>query len=108
MNTYRRILPNRSGVDKHCFARQTPPRMPDINELSIEQIEKVLKLRKELEAVFVKPAQKQVKQLRKQAEKPAGEAKPKRKGMSKAGRAKLAAAAKARWAKAKKAGKTSL
>lgn len=34
--------------------------------------------------------------------------KPKRKGMSAAGRAKIAAAAKARWAKVKAAGKNSL
>lgn len=78
-----------------------------IEDLTIKQIEGVLKFRKELEAVFYAPAAKMAKQFRKQAEAPADATKPKR-TMSKAGRERLRAAAKARWAKAKKAGKTTL
>jgi hypothetical protein len=78
-----------------------------IEDLSIKQIEAVLKNRKELEAVFLAPAAKAAKKLKAQAEAPATEAKPK-KTMSKAARKKLSDAATARWKKAKKAGKTTL
>ena len=83
--------------------------MPDINDLSIEQIEKVLKLRKELEAVFAKPAAKPAakldKKLAAKAETAPTEMPKKRKKMSKAARAAISKAKKEWWANKLKGGK---
>jgi hypothetical protein len=77
--------------------------MPDINDLSIEQIEKVLKLRKELEAVFAKPAAKLGKKLAAKADE-APTKKPKKK-MTKAARDAISAAKTKWWADKHKADK---
>jgi hypothetical protein len=70
-----------------------------IEDLTIKQIEGVLKLRKEIEAVFIAPATKAAKAIvAATADKPAKTGKGKRK-MSPEAKAQLSKAMKAVWAK---------